>query len=180
MLTTVSSAGFASIGAIASAANPKPCSAIEIASARRLALFPRFLSSALPSTRHSPKFAAPDSTFTISFPLDITHLRTGFQGCTGNPFSDTEASETRFTSLFSRCTCVCLSLREPRESATLPHRLLQVAVQWPARRSQGCEVARVLKLLDTGCHFRFPLSRFRVNCPHKDVTPFLVNLPKSL
>jgi len=31
----------------------------------------------------------------------------------------------------------------------LPHRLLQVAMQWPARRSQGCEVARVLNLLDT-------------------------------
>jgi len=38
----------------------------------------------------------------------------------------------------------------------LPHRLLQVAMQSPARRSQGCEVARVLNLLDTTGERRFP------------------------
>jgi hypothetical protein len=40
--------------------------------------------------------------------------------------------------------------------ATLPHRLLQVAMQWPARRSQGCEVARVLNFLDTTGNTGFP------------------------
>jgi len=38
----------------------------------------------------------------------------------------------------------------------LPHRLLLVAKQLPARRSQGCEVARVLTPFDTARRFEFP------------------------
>jgi len=41
----------------------------------------------------------------------------------------------------------------------LPRRPLQVAMQLPARRSQGCEVARVLKLLDTGMRAVFPRAK---------------------
>ena len=37
-------------------------------------------------------------------------------------------------------------------------------MQWPARRSQGCEVARVLNLLDTTRNHGFPLICIANQC----------------
>jgi hypothetical protein len=63
----------------------------------------------------------------------------------------------------------------------LPHRLPQVAMQWPARRSQGCEVARVLNLLDTTHRFQFPLVRRYVNELEMHAgNPFFLNSSQQL
>jgi len=56
----------------------------------------------------------------------------------------------------------------------LPHRLLQVAMQWPVRRSQGCEVARVLKHFDTGRKTEFPLIRILINRWPSAFSPFSI------
>src|SRR5262249_4019278 len=46
-------------------------------------------------------------------------------------------------------------------------------MQWPARRSQGCEVARVLTLLDTDRSAGFPLVCRQVNfCKTASLTPY--------
>jgi len=64
--------------------------------------------------------------------------------------------------------------------ATFAAPALQVAMQRPARRSQGCEVARVLNLLDTARPFQFPPIRLGVTPPvsffrfqHCNLSPFL-------
>src|SRR6185369_2993051 len=102
VVTIPNSAGLANIGAITRAVSPRLCSAIEIAIARRLTFLPRFLSSALPSTKHSPKFPGPCSIFTISFRSDIAHLHSGFQGLPfANPLQ-THGFRSLFYRAFSR------------------------------------------------------------------------------
>ena len=57
----------------------------------------------------------------------------------------------------------------------MPHRLLQVAMQWPARRSQGCEVARVLNLLDTARSAVFPWRHRKPASPNAVRNPLFLN-----
>jgi len=62
----------------------------------------------------------------------------------------------------------------------LPHRLLQVAMQWPARRSQGCEVARVLTLLDTARRSGFPLLAGKSTSSERAANPIFLKRSEFL